>query len=81
MIWDEIYCDICNKPFTEDEWDNRHSTEDGHDCHERCCPVCNIRCPQCGSSNHSYDHDSIKLEGICFDCKFTFDIDEAKIDI
>ena len=33
-------CSVCHEFFTEDEWDDRHSDEDGEDCHERCCPVC-----------------------------------------
>ena len=33
-------CSICGKPFTDNEWLNRHDDEDGEDCHERCCPIC-----------------------------------------
>lgn len=33
-------CSVCHEPFDGEEWDKRHSDEDGEDCHERCCPVC-----------------------------------------
>lgn len=37
-------CSVCGKPFTDDEWDNRHTDpRDGlSDCHEGCCPLCNL---------------------------------------
>lgn len=48
-------CEICGKPFTEQEWEDRHSLhEEGCDnkdmsgfcdcdlvAHEDCCPCCN----------------------------------------
>lgn len=35
-------CVICGKPFTDDEWEERHTDPaTGEDCHERCCPKCN----------------------------------------
>ena len=33
-------CEVCGEPFTEEEWLERHSTPDGEDCHELCCPEC-----------------------------------------
>jgi hypothetical protein len=38
--WDTAVCNVCGKGFTEEEWDLRHSDEDGEDVHEACCPVC-----------------------------------------
>jgi len=35
-----VRCSVCHETFTDDEWDDRHSDEDGLDCHERCCPYC-----------------------------------------
>ena len=34
-------CAICGKPFTDEEWEARHSDEWGGDVHEDCCPECN----------------------------------------
>jgi len=39
-IWNE-FCAVCGEPFSREEWDHRHSTNDGSDCHEACCPICN----------------------------------------
>ena len=33
-------CAVCSEPFTKAEWEERHSTPDGEDCHEHCCPEC-----------------------------------------
>lgn len=30
-------CAACGGLFTDDEWDLRHSDDDGEDVHERCC--------------------------------------------
>lgn len=37
--FDEI-CVVCGGQFTLDEWDDRHSTYTGEDCHADCCPLC-----------------------------------------
>lgn len=36
----DYLCSVCHEPFTIREWAFRHSDEDGADCHERCCPIC-----------------------------------------
>lgn len=33
-------CSMCSRPFSAQEWDNRHTLLDGEDCHEDCCPQC-----------------------------------------
>jgi len=33
-------CSICDKPFTEKEWEDRHTSANGEDCHEDCCDMC-----------------------------------------
>lgn len=33
-------CGVCSLPFSEREWEDRHSLPDGEDCHERCCHEC-----------------------------------------
>lgn len=33
-------CSQCNEPFSIEEWDDRHTDDDGGDCHARCCPLC-----------------------------------------
>ena len=54
-------CSVCGEPFTDDEWDARHSDEHGGDCHDLCCPACNpndpehphdCRCPECDPDHH-----------------------------
>jgi hypothetical protein len=41
MRMDDTICEICGKPFTEQEWEDRHTDPaTGEDCHERCCPMC-----------------------------------------
>lgn len=35
-----VTCSVCGEPFTPAEWEDRHSDDDGEDCHERCCPIC-----------------------------------------
>jgi hypothetical protein len=30
-------CVICRESFSIDEWDSRHSADDGEDIHEACC--------------------------------------------
>lgn len=37
----EYYCVICGEWFDYDPDHEPHSTEDGEDCHEECCPFCN----------------------------------------
>jgi hypothetical protein len=39
-IWERVACTICDKPFTEEQWDDRHDDLDGNDVHAECCPVC-----------------------------------------
>lgn len=33
-------CSVCNKPFTDDEWSDRHTDPRDRvsDCHDYCCP-------------------------------------------
>lgn len=39
---DGALCSVCGEPFAdEDEWDDRHTDDDGGDCHADCCPACN----------------------------------------
>lgn len=33
-------CAWCGQPFTDAEWDARHTDEDGEDVHDRCCQQC-----------------------------------------
>lgn len=33
-------CAVCRTPFTDVEWENRHSGLDGEDVHEQCCEWC-----------------------------------------
>jgi hypothetical protein len=35
-------CWVCNKPFSEDEWEGRHTPDDNPlaDCHADCCEFC-----------------------------------------
>lgn len=35
-----VLCAVCDRPFTPEEWDNRHSDSDGEDIHAACCGVC-----------------------------------------
>ena len=37
---DHDRCSECGSPFTDEEWDYRHSADDGSDVHEECCEVC-----------------------------------------
>lgn len=32
-----VPCSICDKWFTEDEWPQRHSDNEGEDIHAHCC--------------------------------------------
>lgn len=34
-------CDVCRFPIEGDDIDFRHSLDNGEDCHDHCCPVCN----------------------------------------
>ena len=36
----EPRCYECDHPFTDVGWENRHTSEEGEDVHERCCLVC-----------------------------------------
>ena len=41
MITDRDPCGICGEPFTEAEWDARHTyVGHGEDIHARCCRQC-----------------------------------------
>ena len=40
FIDDRNPCAVCGMSFTEDEWEERHSTAEGDDCHEHCCLEC-----------------------------------------
>ncbi len=33
-------CSQCGEPFSLDEWEDRHTDDEGGDCHAECCPVC-----------------------------------------
>jgi hypothetical protein len=33
-------CQQCGNPFTPEEWEDRHTDENGEDIHERCCAEC-----------------------------------------
>ncbi len=33
----EVWCGICQKPFTETSWELRHSGDYGEELHEWCC--------------------------------------------
>ena len=37
MMKSSWLCNLCRLPFTDEEWDIRHSDEEGEDIHERCC--------------------------------------------
>ncbi len=37
MIERELTCEVCDFPFTDEEWEHRHTADDGSDVHERCC--------------------------------------------
>lgn len=39
-IWDDISCSVCGEQFSEEDWDIRHSADDGSDIHEHCCEEC-----------------------------------------
>jgi len=38
----DTLCWVCDKPFTEDEWEDRHTPDDNPlaDCHAACCGFC-----------------------------------------
>lgn len=42
-IWDEFTCSVCDKGFTEEDWDVRHTDpeDDLQEVHEECCSICN----------------------------------------
>lgn len=33
-------CAVCFLPFTDEEWEERHTDDDGNDVHARCCAEC-----------------------------------------
>jgi cytochrome c5 len=37
---DREVCYFCRCPFTDEEWDQRHSDATGEDVHEECCDIC-----------------------------------------
>ncbi len=39
-IWETEHCTECDRSFTEEEWDVRHSGSLGGDCHAECCSEC-----------------------------------------
>ena len=39
-VWEDVDCAVCDRPFTELEWDVRHSAADGADVHADCCTLC-----------------------------------------
>ena len=54
--WDDRTCEVCGKPFTEQEWYDSHNwhepgcgfakngiCECDRPVHEQCCPICNRR--------------------------------------
>lgn len=34
----DALCGVCLGGFSAQSWEDRHTTPDGEDCHERCCP-------------------------------------------
>lgn len=41
MNLDDYYqCAECDQPIEGDDVDRRHTTTNGADCHESCCPIC-----------------------------------------
>jgi hypothetical protein len=36
------WCAVCHEEITGTDIENRHSTEEGEDCHEKCCVSCGI---------------------------------------
>ncbi|MCU0843086.1 MAG: hypothetical protein MUC79_15420 [Thiobacillaceae bacterium] len=47
----DYWCAVCHLPIVGDDIDERHTTDDGEDCHAACCPECHsaIICPYCGA--------------------------------
>lgn len=37
---DQERCGYCEERFSLDEWEDRHTDEDGEDVHARCCGAC-----------------------------------------
>lgn len=37
---DHPLCVACGEPFTEGEWEDRHSDPAGEDVHSHCCTSC-----------------------------------------
>lgn len=38
--WQPV-CNVCGRPFTDEEWTDRHDGPDGEDIHAECCAQCN----------------------------------------
>jgi len=39
----DLICAVCGEPIEGDDVENRHTMpNDGEDCHQKCCPVCNL---------------------------------------
>ena len=36
-IWQTERCSVCGKGFTEESWNDRHTDDEGGDCHPKCC--------------------------------------------
>lgn len=34
------HCDVCDLSIEGDDIENRHSLDNGEDCHAGCCPTC-----------------------------------------
>lgn len=49
-------CCVCGKPFTDEEWSERHSHPvGGLDCHDTCCPMCKPK--RTRNRTHEHNHN------------------------
>jgi hypothetical protein len=44
-------CAECGGFFSQEEWDNRHSNEDGEDVHSYCCVTCSMHAVERSDEN------------------------------
>lgn len=60
-------CAICGKPFSTDaEWEDRHATIEGEDCHAECCPTCDCPDEDC---NNGWIVDDLGIISPCPHCQ------------
>ena len=43
----EYFCEVCHQPIVGPDIDERHTTDDGEDCHAACCPDPAHNPPRC----------------------------------